>query len=70
MSQAANSTKPNPPEWKRLVSLAELEERPARMQRVDGRQIAVFKTPGGIRACDNRCPHEGYPLSEGSLIIL
>jgi nitrite reductase/ring-hydroxylating ferredoxin subunit len=37
------------------------------MQRVDGRQIAVFRTADGVRACDNRCPHEGYPLSEGSL---
>jgi len=37
------------------------------MTRVAGKQIAVFKTPDGVRACDNRCPHEGFPLSEGSL---
>ena len=24
-------------------------------------------TPEGIFACNNRCPHEGYPLAEGSL---
>ena len=35
--------------------------------RVEGRQIALFDTEQGILACDNRCPHEGYPLSEGSV---
>ena len=35
--------------------------------RVDGKHIALFATPDGIRACNNRCPHEGYPLSEGTL---
>ena len=32
-----------------------------------GRQIALFDTPDGIYACNNRCPHEGYPLREGTL---
>ena len=53
--------------WHRLMPLAQLEPRSAKMLRVDGRQIAVFHTGDGIRVCDNRCPHEGYPLSEGSL---
>jgi nitrite reductase/ring-hydroxylating ferredoxin subunit len=35
--------------------------------RVDGKQIALFETPQGIFACNNRCPHEGYPLREGTL---
>ena len=38
-----------------------------RTVRVDGKQIAVFATAQGIMACNNRCPHEGYPLSEGTL---
>ena len=37
------------------------------MVRLMGKQIALFQTSAGVRACDNRCPHEGYPLSEGSL---
>ncbi|MFT5220554.1 MAG: nitrite reductase/ring-hydroxylating ferredoxin subunit [Planctomycetota bacterium] len=37
------------------------------MQRIAGRQIAFFNTENGIRACDNRCPHEGYSLSERSI---
>jgi nitrite reductase/ring-hydroxylating ferredoxin subunit len=53
--------------WQLLMPLAELEPMAVKMVRVAGKQIAVFNTPDGIRACDNRCPHEGYPLSEGSL---
>jgi nitrite reductase/ring-hydroxylating ferredoxin subunit len=53
--------------WQRLLPLSELAPQSVKMLRVDGRQIAVFNTADGIRACDNRCPHEGYPLSEGSL---
>ncbi len=53
--------------WQRLMSLAELESKPVKMVRIAGKQIAVFRTSDGIRACDNRCPHEGFPLSEGSL---
>lgn len=33
----------------------------------NGKQIAIFRTESGLRACNNRCPHQGYPLSEGSL---
>ncbi len=37
------------------------------MVRIDGKQIALFDSPQGVRACNNLCPHEGYPLSQGSL---
>jgi len=53
--------------WQRLIALAELAPESVKMLRVEGRQIALFHTADGVRACDNRCPHEGYPLSEGSL---
>lgn len=33
----------------------------------DGQQVAVFRLDdGSLAAVDNRCPHEGYPLSQGS----
>jgi nitrite reductase/ring-hydroxylating ferredoxin subunit len=44
-----------------------LERRGRAILRHEGRQIALFATPEGVRACNNRCPHEGYPLSEGTL---
>ena len=54
-------------DWNFAKPLAALQENKVLMARVSGKQIAIFDTPQGIRACDNRCPHEGYPLSEGSI---
>ena len=31
------------------------------------KQIAVFRTEKGIYACNNRCPHEGYPLKVATM---
>ncbi len=53
--------------WRRAIVLAELEESGRGLFRKDGRQIAIFKSESAILACNNRCPDEGYPLSEGSL---
>ena len=53
--------------WTRAASLETLERRRRLVFRKAGRQIALFHTPQGVRACNNRCPHEGYPLREGSL---
>mgnify|MGYP003644124165 CR=1 FL=1 len=53
--------------WQLAMPLIELQAKTVKMQRIAGRQIAFFNSEHGIRACDNRCPHEGYPLSEGSL---
>ena len=35
--------------------------------RRDGVQVLLLHTPSGVFAVANRCPHEGYPLSEGML---
>lgn len=35
--------------------------------RVGGKQIALFLVDGNPYACNNRCPHEGFPLREGTL---
>jgi nitrite reductase/ring-hydroxylating ferredoxin subunit len=53
--------------WMPAISVAELQPSEALLVRIDGKQIALFNTSQGVRACDNRCPHEGYPLSQGSL---
>ncbi|WP_417449016.1 Rieske (2Fe-2S) protein [Kordiimonas sp.] len=55
---------------KNLVNLGPVPELAAKgraVLKVEGRQIALFETEGGLFAINNRCPHEGYPLSEGSL---
>ncbi len=53
--------------WTHAIALAELEAKGRVVLRLDGKQIALFATAEGPFACNNRCPHEGYPLREGSL---
>ena len=53
--------------WTRAASLEALKDRGRLVFRKSGRQIALFDTPEGVVACNNRCPHEGYPLREGIL---
>ncbi len=53
--------------WVRATSLETLKEKGRFLLRHEGKQVAIFHTPGGVFACSNRCPHEGYPLMEGSL---
>jgi nitrite reductase/ring-hydroxylating ferredoxin subunit len=51
----------------RVAPLEQLLEKGRHLFKADGKQIAVFAGDGGVFACNNRCPHEGYPLMEGSL---
>ena len=54
-------------DWIKAVDYAELKQQQRKIFRYQGKQIALFDTPDGVFACNNRCPHEGYPLREGSL---
>ncbi len=67
MATGLNQSDSGQANWQLAMPLAELDSEAAKMVRVAGKQIALFNTAGGVRACDNRCPHEGYPLSEASL---
>jgi nitrite reductase/ring-hydroxylating ferredoxin subunit len=53
--------------WERAAKLADLERKRRLVARVGKKQIALFAAEDGVLACNNRCPHEGYPLSEGTL---
>ena len=53
--------------WRHAVALSEIEDGGCKVLRISGRQIALFRRSGVVQACNNRCPHEGYPLSEGDL---
>ena len=53
--------------WVRAASLDALEDKGRLVFRKNGRQIVLLDTPRGVHACNNRCPHEGYPLREGAL---
>jgi nitrite reductase/ring-hydroxylating ferredoxin subunit len=52
--------------WVYAAINSDFENTNNKLIRVEEKQIALFKTANGFRACDNRCPHEGYPLSQGS----
>ena len=54
-------------QWVKAISVEGLHEKRAAVVRLSGKQLAIFEHSNGVLACNNRCPHEGYPLSEGSL---
>jgi nitrite reductase/ring-hydroxylating ferredoxin subunit len=53
--------------WVDVAPLEKLKARGKLVVRRQGLQILLLQTPKGLFACANRCPHEGYPLSEGVL---
>ena len=51
----------------RAIDLPSLQRQGRALFRPEGRPIALFATADGVFACNNGCPHEGYPLTEGTL---
>ena len=51
----------------KLCPLGDVEEGKSKPFTVDGTHVAVFKSEGSYHAVDNRCPHMGYPMSEGTV---
>ncbi len=51
----------------RVASKAEIEGAGCKVFNVNGHTLALFSTPEGIFAIDNRCPHMGFPLDRGSI---
>ncbi len=51
----------------RVAPLESLLKKGRHLFKAEGKQIAVFAGDDGVYACNNRCPHEGYPLMEGKL---
>ncbi|WP_049921968.1 Rieske (2Fe-2S) protein [Halopiger djelfimassiliensis] len=54
-------------EFHAAVSLDELEAEGRKLVSVDGTPLAVFHHEGEVRAVNNRCPHMGFPLVEGTV---
>ena len=53
--------------WTKTISHDALRQKRKAVVRRGGKQIVLFDMPDGVYACNNRCPHEGYPLREGTL---
>ncbi|MEM6626287.1 MAG: nitrite reductase small subunit NirD [Pseudomonadota bacterium] len=53
-------------QWVEIGRADQIPTRGARLVRIAGKQIGVFKTAGGeVFALDNQCPHKKGPLTEG-----
>jgi nitrite reductase/ring-hydroxylating ferredoxin subunit len=53
--------------YHQLCKADEIEEGESKPFTVEGTHLAVFNYEGAFNAVDNRCPHMGYPMSEGSV---
>jgi nitrite reductase/ring-hydroxylating ferredoxin subunit len=51
----------------RATSLEELRAAERLVVHVDGHTVVLFLDGDGVHACDNRCPHMGFPLHRGSI---
>ena len=50
-----------------VADIEELRDAGRKVVKLGAKQIVLFHSDQGVYACNNRCPHEGYPLKEGSL---
>lgn len=54
-------------QWVDAGLVSDLAERGRRVFKTGAKQILLIAAHDRLFACNNRCPHEGYPLSEGTL---
>ncbi|MDL5361609.1 Rieske 2Fe-2S domain-containing protein [Halalkalicoccus sp. NIPERK01] len=50
-----------------VASVDDLEENDRTLVTTRGQAIALFRHEGEIHAVDNRCPHMGFPLAQGTV---
>jgi nitrite reductase/ring-hydroxylating ferredoxin subunit len=53
--------------FERVAAADEAREASPQVVTADGRPIGLFYHEGSFHAVDNRCPHMGFPLAEGSV---
>jgi nitrite reductase/ring-hydroxylating ferredoxin subunit len=53
--------------WVRAAAVDDITEGGAKSFAYLDKRIALFRTPRGVFACDNRCPHQGYALVRGDV---
>ncbi|MBI1802557.1 MAG: Rieske (2Fe-2S) protein [Chloroflexi bacterium] len=49
------------------LTLANLQAQGCLVYQSETHPVAIFYTDGGLYAVDNRCPHMGFPLAQGSV---
>jgi nitrite reductase/ring-hydroxylating ferredoxin subunit len=53
--------------WVRAAAVDDIRDGGAKSFAYLDKRIALFRTPSGVFACDNRCPHQGYALVRGDV---
>jgi nitrite reductase/ring-hydroxylating ferredoxin subunit len=53
--------------YHKLCAVADVEEGKSKPFTIEGTHLALFNDGGKFHVVDNRCPHMGYPMSEGSV---
>jgi nitrite reductase (NADH) small subunit len=51
--------------WIRVAATASIPRREGRAVTLGGRELAIFNLGDRFMAIENRCPHQGGPLSDG-----
>ena len=54
-------------QYVRVASLSDIQEKGVVTAQVEGHTLALFAQGGGVFAVDNRCPHMGFPLHQGTV---
>ncbi|MFB6074462.1 MAG: Rieske (2Fe-2S) protein [Haloarculaceae archaeon] len=54
-------------DYERVTTVDELAETGREVVSVGGHTVALFHHEGEVYAVDNRCPHMGFPLSDGTV---
>ncbi len=54
------------PDWIDLGELSSLPDGQPALRKGSGRRFVCVRRGDAVHALDDRCPHQGYPLSEGS----
>ena len=65
-SETQNSRFESDGTYFKVASVSEFEQRPFKVTTVEDRHILLLLADGHIQALDSRCPHMGYPLSQGT----
>lgn len=53
--------------WVRAMAVDDIKDGGAKSFAHAEKRIALFRTPRGVFASDNRCPHQGYALVRGDV---
>jgi len=53
--------------FRRVAAVADIPDGRGLCVRIDGIDVGLFAVEGVVYAMENRCPHQGDPLSDGEL---